>query len=101
MKNKPPQAVLEVASRDPHLGRLLAKAQRLQRLEAHLRRALSPELAAQIRVADLRNGLLVLGAPSPGAASRLRYAKADIVKALGADCSKEVREVRVRVLGGS
>lgn len=91
--------MFEVASRDPHLSALLTKAARLQQLEAHLRRALPPELAARVRVADLRDGLLVLSAPTPAAASRLRYAKPGIVKALGGECSKEeVREVKVRVL---
>lgn len=98
MANDSPRPVLNVAAGDAKLGRILRKAQRLKALETQLARLLPPALAGQARVADLRDGVLVLGAPSPAAAAQLRYAGADILKGLPPDFRSDVRRVVVRVV---
>ncbi len=98
MANDSPRPLLNVAAGDATLGRILRKAQRLKALETQLARLLPPALAGQVQVADLRSGVLVLGAPSPAAAAQLRYAGADILKGLPQDFRSDVRRVSVRVL---
>lgn len=98
MANDSPRPLLNVAASDATLGRILRKAQRLKALETQLARQLPPALAGQVRVADLRGGVLVLGAPSPAAAAQLRYAGADILKGLPPDFRSDVRRVTVRVV---
>lgn len=98
MANDSPRPVLNVAASDVKLGRILRKAQRLKALETQIARLLPPALAGQVRVADLRDGILVLGAPSPAAAAHLRYAGADILKGLPQDFRSDVRKVSVRVV---
>lgn len=98
MANDSPRPLLNVAAGDATLGRILRKAQHLKALETQLARLLPPALAGQVRVADLRDGILVLGAPSPAAAAHLRYAGADILKGLPPDFRSGVRRVTVRVV---
>lgn len=93
-----PRPLVNVAAGDAHLGRILRKARHLKALEARLAQVLPPELAAHVRVADVRGDVLILGARSNAAASRLRYAGPDILKALAPDCRKPPRRVQVRVL---
>lgn len=93
-----PRPLLNVAAGDAHLGRILRKAQHLLALEAQVSAALPPEFAGQVKVADLRDGTLVLGAATPAVAARLRYAGPDVLKALAGACSPPPQRVRVRIL---
>lgn len=98
MADQFPRPLLNVAAGDESLGRILRKAQHLKALETQLKHILPIALAGQVRVADLREGILVLGAPSPAAAARLRYTGPDILKALAPDFRSSVRRIEVRVV---
>ena len=79
------------------LGDLAAHAGRLTELGTSLNRVMAPTLAAQERLANVRDGKLIFLASSPAWATRLRYAQAGLLEAarqLGLD----VRELRVKVV---
>ena len=54
------------------LGKLLARAEQLARLDALLAELLEPGLAPHVRVANVRDGCLVLVTPVAPIATRLR-----------------------------
>ncbi|MCK9489437.1 MAG: DUF721 domain-containing protein [Xanthomonadales bacterium] len=79
------------------LGKLAAHAGRLAELDTCLNRVMSPTLAAQVRLANMRDGKLVFLASSPAWATRLRYAQVGILEA-AQQLGLEVRELLVKVV---
>lgn len=94
-----PQQCLREARGDggSPLARVIATAGELERVDRKLRGHLPAELAVRSRVANLRNGVLVLAAESSAWAARLRYLSRDIVQTARKKCRLEVHEVEVRV----
>ena len=76
---------------------LLDRARRLQRLEQAVVNLLPCELAAHCRVANLKNEILVLCAPSSAWAARLRFAAPELIKQLKCQFALSVHTVQVRV----
>lgn len=101
MADSSPRPLLSVAADDEHLGRILRKAQHLRALEARLDSVLPPELTGRVKVADLRDGTLYLGAPSAAVATRVRYSGPDILKAMAPHCRPAPGRVVVRVLAAN
>lgn len=83
--------------RSDKLGKLAAHAGRLAELDTSLNRVMAPTLAAQVRLANVRDGKLVFLAMSPAWAARLRYAQAGILEAAQA-LGLDVRELQVKVV---
>lgn len=78
------------------MAELLKRRQREHALEARVRRALPPSLAACIAVADGRSTELLLAAVSGAAAALLRQRAPDLLRALVAE-GWEFTGIRVRV----
>lgn len=86
-----------LAGAEPGLGRLLAVARRLDRLDRELQALLDPGMAGQVRAAALRDGALLLITPSATLATRLRLDAAHLVRALQAAGERAVTALEVRV----
>ncbi|MCB1745860.1 MAG: DUF721 domain-containing protein [Gammaproteobacteria bacterium] len=95
---KAPTQVGRIVSAFGHLKQLTARAARVAELEKELQSLLPPALAAQVRLATIENGSLVLFAASPAWAAKLRYATPQLLAALPRRAEfAEVRSIRVRV----
>ena len=70
---KTPTRIGSLVAADPILQRLLARARALQTLDEVVRAWLPDKLAEKVKVAVVREGVLVLCAESPVWATRLRY----------------------------
>lgn len=85
------------------LDRVLARLRRppveaTRRLVEDWEQIVGPEVAALARPAELADGVLVLDTSDPAAAEHLRWASAELVKAVNDRVGTGVvREVRVRV----
>jgi hypothetical protein len=76
---------------------MLERARRLSRLQRAVLQLLPADLAAHCKVLNLKNEILVLAAPSPAWAGRLRFATADLIKQLKCQFSLEVRQVDLKI----
>ncbi len=63
-------------------GSLVTRAKQLARLERRLQACLDPTVAAHCRLANLRDGLLLVQVPSGAWAARLRYEQPRILSCL-------------------
>ncbi len=88
--------VAELVRKDK-LGDLAAHAGRLAELGTSLNRVMAPTLAAQVRLANVRDGKLIFLATSPAWATRLRHAQGGLLEAAQA-LGLQVRELRVKVV---
>ena len=70
---KTPTRIGTLVAADPVLQRLLARARALQQLDEVVKTWLPEKLAEKVKVAVVRDGVLVLCAESPVWATRLRY----------------------------
>ncbi len=77
---------------------LLDQGRRIARLNAALSRLLPAGLAGHCRVANLRDGILVLAADSPAWASRLRFHADKLLKSLNKECDLGAGRVRTIVV---
>jgi hypothetical protein len=82
---------------DSTLGRLLARAREIERLDQKLARLLDPDVAARVRVAVRRDHRLVLLTPSAALATRLRMDSGQILQGLHRAGEKAITELSVRV----
>lgn len=80
------------------LGGLLRRASLLAMLQNRLAASLHPDVAANMRVANVRDGRLVLLAASPAWASRLRMQSRQLLDLLHEAGLAEVDRVEVRVV---
>jgi hypothetical protein len=79
------------------LGKLLAVARELDRLDRKLATLLDPSMVSSVQVAALRDHCLLLATPSAALATRLRLDSGHLVKALHAAGEKNIREIAIRV----
>ena len=86
------------ASKNASLGGLLRRASLLAQLENRIAGALHADLAEHMRVANVRDGRLVLLASSPAWATRLRMHSRQVLDILHAAGLTEVDRVEVRVV---
>ena len=87
----------------PNLYKLLDKLEQLNLLNSFVVAHLEPSLAAQCRVANLRDGILILSTTSPAWKHKLRFATLDLLSALRAHpkwSSLKAIEVRIDYLPG-
>ncbi len=75
----------------------LARAKKLQSLEARLHNCLQPDLANRVRVANLKQESLILVTPSAAIAARLRLEAPELARAMRAAGAVGISEIEVRV----
>jgi len=85
-------------SKEASLGGLLRRASLLAQLQNRLAGALHPDLAANMRVANVRDGRLVVLSPSPAWASRLRMHSRQLLDLVHDAGLTSVDRVEVRVV---
>ena len=94
-----PSSVADLITADG-LGDVAGRARQLADLGSLLNRVLPPVIAAQVRLANVRDGKLVFLATSPAWATRLRYSQALLLEA-ARQLGLETREVVVKVAPGT
>ena len=77
---KSPTRIGAIVANEPTLNRLLAKARALQEINTLVRGWLPGPLAQKVRVAVIRDGVLVLTADSAAWATRLRYEASNLLE---------------------
>ncbi len=83
MKNKNHTSIDDLLNSDNKgLNYLVAKVQQHQRLQAALDASIPAPLTEHCKVANLRNGCLVIQTDSPAWLTKLRYSSPDILQAL-------------------
>ena len=80
------------------LGRLVRRARRLEALQREAAAHLGLPLAAHVRVADVREGTLVLVADGPAWAARARFHARPLAAHLGRRFGLRLARTRVRVV---
>lgn len=86
-----------LADRKGGLGGLLARAERLSRLQSELRAILAEPWAQTLRVADLRGAVLVVHADHAAALTRLRQLQPMLLSALRRSVDPGLAAIEVRV----
>ena len=66
----------------PNRNKLLAKIELVKQLNQFIAAHLEPSLAAQCRVANLRDGILILSTTSPAWKHKLRFAALELLSSL-------------------
>lgn len=91
-------AVTEIAGADDRsLAGLLARARQLERLDRALAEQLDARYAPHVRVANVRQGLLILATPVAPIATRLRMEAPQLLEALNAVYPGELTTLEIRV----
>jgi hypothetical protein len=80
-----------------HLGKLIAHAREIDRLDRKLANLLEPAIAGQVRVAVRRGHSLVLLTPSAALATRLRLDSDQLAQSLRSAGEHWIGEIQVRV----
>ena len=75
----------------------LERARKLSRLEQAVLQLLPAELGAHCKVLNLRNETLVLAAPSPAWAARLRFKAPDLLRQLKSQFCLDIHALDLRV----
>ncbi|MEE4174199.1 MAG: DciA family protein [Xanthomonadales bacterium] len=92
------QSVSEIAGADARgLGRLLGRARHLDRLDRLVAGELDPRHAPHVRVANLRQGVLILATPVAPIAQRIRMETPRLLTAIQAAFPGEVESLEVRI----
>lgn len=86
------------ASQGTSLGGLLRRASLLAQLQNVLAGSLHPDLAANLQVANVRDGCLILATPSPAWATRLRMQSRQVLEILRGVGLSDVDRVEVRIV---
>jgi hypothetical protein len=76
---------------------LLERARKLSRFERAVLQLLPVELAAHCKVLNLKSEILVLAAPSPAWAGRVRFAIPELVKQLQRELGLHIRKVVMKI----
>lgn len=93
-----PRAATEIAGADTRgLGTLLLRARRLEQLDQALERELDPRHAPHVRVANVRDGALILATPVAPIATRLRMEAPRLLEALRGRLPADVDRIEVRI----
>ncbi len=90
------QSVGEIAGSDSRgLARLLGRARHLDRMDRVMAEALDPRHAPHVRVANLRQGVLILATPVAPIAQRIRMETPRLLGAMQAAFPGEVESLEV------
>ncbi len=90
--------VTEIAGSDARgLARLLGRARYLDRMDRVLAAELDPRHAPHVRVANLRQGILVLATPVAPIAQRIRMETPRLLSAMQAACPGEIQSLEVKI----
>jgi len=81
MENKK-LSLSEILTTSPMLREIVDKVEQLAKLNRAVLKKLDPSLSTHCRVANLRNGILILTTTSPIWGHKLRFAKTDILTTL-------------------
>ena len=76
---------------------LLERARKLSRFERAVLPLLPVDLAAHCKVLNLKSEILVLAAPSPAWAGRLRFAIPELIKQLKRELGLDIRKVELKI----
>lgn len=89
----------DIAATDsPELLRLFRRAGQLEAVRARLARDLPVAMREHLKVANIRDGALVLAVDSPAWATRVRYQSREILQTGSQICKTQLSEVVVRVI---
>jgi hypothetical protein len=80
-----PQSTVDILTRSPILAEIVYKVDQLAKLNRIIFTRLDPELARYCRVANCRDGILVLTTHSPATGHLLRFSEMDLLSTLRAD----------------
>lgn len=97
-RGAPARAVSDIASGDDRgLAGLLARAQQLDRLDQVLATRLDERYAPHVRVANVRNGVLILATPVAPIATRLRMEAPALLEAMRAAYPGTLSDLEIRI----
>jgi hypothetical protein len=82
IKFKSNKAVVNILHDSAPLKKLSSKVKQLEQLNQAVLSNLGPDLAQNCRVANLRNGILILATASPEWNHKLKFLKADLLESL-------------------
>ena len=77
-------SLIEVLAKSPLFGEIVNKVELLAKLNRVVLEKLDPELRGHCRVANLRDGVLILTTTSPALGHQLRFATSDLLTSLRA-----------------
>lgn len=89
----------EILSISPILREIVCKVEQLAKLNRQVLNKLEPQLAKHCRVANLKDGILILTTQSPTWGHQLRFASSDLLSALRAEpewCGLKSIKIHVR-----
>ncbi|HSX20088.1 MAG TPA: DciA family protein [Gammaproteobacteria bacterium] len=82
----------------PDLNKFVTKLEQLEQISHFVAAHLEPDLASQCRVANLRDGALILSTTSPAWNHKLRFIALDLLSALRTQpCWSGLKSIEVRV----
>ena len=78
-------SLFEILTNSPLFGKIVNKVDQLAKLNRIVHQNLDPELKSYCRVANLRDGILIITTTSPAAGHLLRFAEIDLLSKLRAE----------------
>lgn len=98
IQHQPYKAFGNLLSGTPELQKFVSKLQHLEQINNYLSAHLDPQLAPHCRVANMRDGALVISTTSPAWNHKLRFAALDILSLLRANpLWSGLKSIEVRV----
>lgn len=85
MQYKNHQSLTNLLNSTPELQKLVSKLEHLEQMHHVITSKLDPDLASQCRVANLRDGTLILATTSPAWNHKLRFSALDLLSTLRSD----------------
>lgn len=77
--------LVDILARSPKLAQIVNKVDQLAKLNSSILKKLDPDLSRYCRVANCRDGILILTTDNPSAGHLLRFAKMDLLDNLRQD----------------
>lgn len=91
--------MVDILSRSPQLSQIVYKVDQLAKLNHSILKKLDPDLSRYCRVANCRDGILILTTDNPSVGHLLRFSKMDLLSSLREDpafCHLKAIQTRVR-----
>ena len=92
-------SLIDILTTSPTLGEIVNKVEQLAKLNRIVQQKLDPQLKKHCRVANLREGILILSTPSPAFGNLLRFEKISLLTSLRTDpslCHLKAIEIKVQ-----
>jgi len=92
-------SLIEILATSPTLGEIVNKVEQLAKLNRIVHQKLDPKLRKHTRVANLRDGILILTTSSSAIGNLLRFEKIELLTALRADptlCHLKAIDIKVQ-----